>query len=227
LTSIQGENYHSSGKIVSKQPFTGSVPRTIAKKRFMKKMFFALALVLSYSGSLLGQSDSPKGYSNFPLIITLQFHAFAVPGRDLKSNFRNPGIGIGTEFSYNGKADFVQQINVVWYRNKNIGNGFLFYTQPVWRPIVSGDLYAEVKAGVGYLLARRPIDSFKQVNGTWRNVGRRGKGMLAVPIGISVGYNSSNDFSTFLSYQFMVVKNYNKSIPLVPETLVQAGSRIH
>jgi hypothetical protein len=193
----------------------------------MKKILLALALMLSYPGFLFAQGDHPKTYTNFPLIITLQFHAFALPGRDLKSNFRNPGIGIGTEFSYNGKPDFVQQINVVWYRNKNIGNGFLFYTQPVWRPILNGNVYAEVKAGVGYLVARRPIDSFKQVNGTWLDVGRKGKGMLAVPLGISLGYNSSNDFSSFLSYQFMVIKNYNKSIPLVPETLIQVGSRIH
>jgi hypothetical protein len=193
----------------------------------MKKIIAVLLIVLMAGLSAMAQGEASKPYNNFPIIITLQFHSFAVPGRDLKGNFSNPGIGIGTEFSYNGKQNLVQQVTAIWFRNKTVGNGLMIYTQPVWRPTVGSKFYTEIKAGLGYLIANRPTESFRQVNGNWVSVGHKGKGMLTVPIGISVGYNATASLSPFISYQFMVVTDYNKSIPIVPETLIQAGSRLN
>jgi hypothetical protein len=162
--------------------------------------------------------------------VTLQFHNFSLPFGDMKTNFSNIGIGLGTELSYNGTQNGVQQVNAVWYHNKAMGNGLLFYTQAVWRPIFGSDVYGETKGGVGYLLSFRPTKSFKQVDGKWISAGRKAKGMLTIPVGISLGkniYSSGNYFSPFVSYQFLLVKNYNKSIPVVPETLIQVGTRVH
>jgi hypothetical protein len=197
----------------------------------MKHFAGSLALCFWFALSARGQSDAPRGYQNFPIIVTLQFHAFAVPFHDLKSNFRNVGIGLGTEVSYTGNQKFVQQLSVVWYRNKTIGNGWLVYTQPVWRPGIGDNFYAELKAGIGYLLASRPAPALRQTHGEWKTSGHRGKGMLTLPVGISVGGNVQTSgqamVSPFVSYQLLVVSGYNKSVPAVPETLVQVGSRIH
>jgi hypothetical protein len=185
------------------------------------------AIFLTFS--CLGQTE-PKGYSDFPIIITLQFHAFALPFRDLKSNFSNVGIGVGTEVSFTGKETGVQQVSALWYHNKAMGNGVLLYTQSVWRPYFSTNGYGEIKGGLGYLYSFRPSESFQQVNGEWKSKGRKGKGMLTIPLGVSVGYDSRsiNSFiSGFASYQFLLLKDYNKSIPLVPETILQVGSSIH
>jgi hypothetical protein len=196
------------------------------KHTFMKKAFIVLLTILLMALSGMAQ-EVAKDYRNFPIIITLQFHNFSLPGRDIKGNFANPGIGIGTEFSFNGKQNWVQQVNAVWFRNKTIGNGLMFYTQPVWRPTISRKVYSEIKLGLGYLIASRPTESFRQVNGNWISVGHQGKGMLTIPVGISFGYNATSTFSPFVSYQFMVVNKYNTSIPIVPETLIQAGSRMN
>jgi hypothetical protein len=176
------------------------------------------------------QTTEPMAYTNFPIVITLQFHAFALPFRDMKSNFSNPGIGVGTEVSFGGNPNAVQQINATWYHNKAMGNGLLLYTQTVWRPEFTSTTYAEVKGGVGYLYSFRPSESFQSVDGVWKSVGHKGKGMLTIPVGVSLGYNSRSAdsyISNFATYQFLLVKGYNKSIPLVPETLLQIGSRIH
>lgn len=176
------------------------------------------------------QTAKPKNYRNYPIVVTLQFHSLALPFRDIKSNFSNMGIGLGTEVSHNGKHNWAQQVSGVWYRNKAAGNGLLFYTQTAWRPTITQGIYSEVKAGIGYLYSFRPVESFKPVNGNWVSVGHKGKGMLALPVGLSIGYNkysSGTYFSPFVSYQCMLVHKYNKSIPLVPETLIQMGSRIH
>jgi hypothetical protein len=153
-----------------------------------------------------------------------------MPFKDLATNFSNVGIGIGTEVSYNGKPTGVQQLTAVWYHNKRMGNGLLFYTQAVWRPSLGSTAYGELKTGVGYYYSFRPVESYKQVNGKWISAGHKGKGMLTIPTGISLGsssYSTDTYLSPFVSYQFLLLKNYNHDIPLVPETLIQVGSRVH
>jgi hypothetical protein len=118
----------------------------------------------------------------------------------------------------------------LWYHNKTMGNGLLFYSQAVWRPTLGSDVYAEVKAGAGYLYSFLPSTPLKSVNGQWISAGHKGKGMLTLPMGVSLGkniYSSGANYSPYVSYQFLPVSGYNKSIPLVPETLLQAGIRIH
>lgn len=197
----------------------------------MRSKLFATLLGYCLITSVLAQSEGAKQYKNFPLVIMLQFHAFSVPFRDLKSNFKNIGVGIGTEVSLNGQDNLAQQFNVVWYHNKAMGNGLFFYTQSAWRPTIKSEVFAEAKMGMGYLYSFRPTESFHQVDGEWVSVGHKGKMMFTVPVGISVGdrnYTSSGiQVSPFASYQFLLVNGYNKSIPLVPETLVQMGTRIH
>lgn len=196
----------------------------------MKKKILLLFLEYFLLTSLSAQADAIREYRNFPVVVTVQFHSLSLPFRDIKTNFSNIGIGLGTEVSHNGKHNWAQQFSLVWYRNKAIGNGLLFYTQSAWRPTITSNVYTEIKAGAGYLFSFRPLGSYRQEDGEWVSAGHKGKGMFTVPVGISLGYdNYSSDtyFSPFASYQFLLAKGYSKSIPLVPETLIQAGSRIH
>jgi hypothetical protein len=148
----------------------------------------------------------------------------------MRSNFSNIGFGLGTELSYNGKSNLVQQVSATWHHNKTVGNGILLYSQAAWRPNIGSGVYTEFKAGAGYMYAFRPVESYKQSNGVWSLVNHKGKGMFTLPIGISVGYQSYSNrtyVSPFISYQFLLISGYNQSIPLVPETFIQVGSRIH
>ncbi len=164
-----------------------------------------------------------------PIVVTLQFHAFAVPFRHFKSNFKNIGLGIGTELNYGANSNFYQRFELIWYRNRAIGNGWLFQSQGIWRPTVSNDAFAEVKLGAGYLLSKRPIDSFQYKQGQWESVGRRGKGMFCIPLGIGLGYELAADdyqISPIAGYQAMALLGYTISLPLVPETLLYTGALI-
>ena len=186
-------------------------------------------LLLQYS-VVLAQHDPSKSYRNFPIIVTIQFHSLSLPLRDFKTNFSNVGVGLGTEVSFNGKQDWVQQFRGAWYRNKSVGNGLQFYSQTVWRPTITGNVYTELKAGLGYQISFRPLESFKEVNGQWVSVGHKGKGMLMVPAGISLGYHKYDEelyFSPFVGYQIILLKGYNESIPLVPQKMIEVGTRMH
>ncbi|MCU0356874.1 MAG: hypothetical protein MUE95_04790 [Cyclobacteriaceae bacterium] len=196
----------------------------------MQTRFILLAAALLLTISASAQNETPRTYTNFPIIITVQFHALSLPFRNLKSNFKNVGIGIGTEVSHNGQQNWVTQMGVLWYRNRNVGNGFMPHLQTVWRPTLADDVYTEIKAGLGYLISSRPSPSWRQVNGVWQPAGHKGKGMFTVPLGVSLGANTwagKTQLSPFVTYQFMLVTGYSASIPLVPETLIQTGARVH
>lgn len=186
-----------------------------------------LVVLLCSQLRLSGQSGD---YRNFPIIFSLQFHALSLPLKDLKSNFSHVGVGLGTEISFNGKHNWAQQFQAVWYPNKEIGQGWLFSTQSAWRPYLVRPVYGEIKLGAGYLWSSRPVDSFRQVEGRWQSVGHRGKGMFTIPLGITIGYQdySPKTFvAPYASYQLLLVTKYNASVPLVPQTLLQLGSKIH
>jgi hypothetical protein len=196
----------------------------------MKKMFITLILVAGTVVNSNSQSEGSKSYRNFPIVITLQFHSFSTPFQRVLTNFRNPGIGIGTELSLNGKHNWAQQVTAMWYRNRAVGNGILIYSQVAWRPSFGSDVYSEIKGGLGYEYSFRPTSSYKMEHGKWKSAGHRGKGMLAIPIGISMGYDNYSPqtyVSPFMSYQFLLLKGYSASVPVVPQTLLQFGSRIH
>src|SRR5215467_5272048 len=100
----------------------------LRKIRSMKKGFLLVAICLAAFIGSWGQEKTNHGYRNFPVIITINFHSLTLPFRDFKSNFSNVGFGIGTEVSFNGKQDWVQQFSINWLRNENVGNGLLFST---------------------------------------------------------------------------------------------------
>ncbi|EOZ92587.1 hypothetical protein A33Q_3968 [Indibacter alkaliphilus LW1] len=178
----------------------------------------------------LAQAETGNNYRNFPIVFSLQFHSLAMPFKDLKSNFKNVGFGIGTEVSHNGLHNWVQQFDLIWIKNKGIGNGILLSTQTSYRPMMVGNIFAEVKAGVGYLKSFKPSQSYQQIDGKWNEAKKNGKGMLAFPIGLGLGqhnHSESSYISPFFGYQMILVTNYNQDIPIVPQTLFQIAGRIH
>ncbi|MFD2203228.1 hypothetical protein [Shivajiella indica] len=177
-----------------------------------------------------GQTESRSDYRNFPIVLSIQFHSLSMPFKDFKSNFKNMGFGIGTEVSLNGSLDWVQQFDLIWIKNKGIGNSFLFSSQAAWRPMISNGIYTEIKFGLGYMLSRHPSPSWKQKDGKWAPSEKQRKGMIALPVGIGLGYYkySPNMFvSPFAGYQVMLLSKYNQTLPVVPQTLIQGGFRLH
>lgn len=194
------------------------------------KQFLCGLLALLLPACLQAQDASTKNYRNFPIVIGLHFQNLAMPLRDLKSNFRNIGITIGTEVSHNGRQNWAQQFQVGVYRNAGAGNGFLAYTQTVYRPTVLGHFYPEIKAGIGWQRIFHPVKSYQFQHGVWEQ-STGGKSQLIVPLGVSVGYNGYRQdktyFSPFVSYQILPALFYNKGIPLNFYSAFQVGTRIH
>ncbi|TAI48697.1 hypothetical protein [Flagellimonas allohymeniacidonis] len=193
------------------------------------KSVFILVLCVLFALTSRSQSPGNDNHRNFPLIISIEFHSLSMPFKN-KKLFSNIGIGIGTEVSHNGNRNWVQQFKVSWYGNRNVGGGLLVHSQAVWRPDIVSDAFGELKLGAGYLFAKRPKDSYKPTDKGWKNVGKKGKGMFVLPAGIGFGYDNFDQktyISPYANYQFIIATKYNKSIPIVPFTLLEVGTRIH
>ena len=195
-----------------------------------KRLYLVLLISWLAVFSTFAQDASQEDYRNFPVTITLQFQSFSLPFKNLGSNFKNIGIGIGTEVSHNGGHDWIQEFSIFWIRNEAMGNGIYFMTQTAWRPYLGEPFFGEVKAGIGYKLAFRPSESWMQKDGQWVSAGKKGKGMLAIPLGIGIGVHDYSDktyTSPFINYQSIFLKGFNQDIPIVPETIFQFGTRTH
>ncbi len=190
----------------------------------MKTLALWASLIFFTPWRVAAQSGGSFGYQDFPVLLSLQFHSINMPFKKVQYHFRNMGFGVGTEFSYTGKQHLVQQVSLIWYRNRQAGNGVGVYTQAVWRPSLSDEAYSEIKLGAGYWYSFRPAASFKPIQGDWVPVGKQGKGMFALPLGIGLGYRTSDaGWSPFVNYQLVVLSGYNASVPVMPETLIQLG----
>ena len=196
----------------------------------MKKSVVLFVYLLLPAALIKAQDKPPKTYRNFPLVVTMQFHSLSFPFKNLKSNFSNAGLGLGTEIALGSEHNWAQQFNMIWYRNKYAGDGLGIYTQSSWRPTIAMNIYTETKIGFGAVYSFRPVESFKQRDGEWVSVGHQGKWMPIIPVGISLGYNKSSTktyVAPFISYQLMLMGSYNKNAPVMPNTLIQVGTRIH
>jgi hypothetical protein len=190
---------------------------------------FSIAILLSTISHGQDVADSGNEYRNFPIILSVQFQNFALPFKDLGSNFTHVGIGLGTEVSFNGKQNWVQQVQAGYYFNNEAGNGFFTYTQTVYRPTIVDHFYAEVKAGIGWHHVFHPVDAFVYENGNINHVAG-GKSQLIIPIGISLSYDDYSEktyLSPFISYQVTPALFYNDDIPLSFYSLFEVGTRIH
>lgn len=197
----------------------------------MTRQFHFVSIMLLMVGSVWAQNEtgSRRQYRNFPVVITLQFHSLAMPFKDLKTNFRNIGIGIGTEVSLNGRHDWAQEFTLAYAHNKSVGDRLMLYTQAAWRPSID-NVFGALKLGAGYCYTFHPNTSYQFENGQWTSVGHRGKGLLMMPAGLSAGYHhyeASSYVSPFVTYQFILLSGYNKSVPIIPETIAQTGAAVH
>jgi hypothetical protein len=196
----------------------------------MKRQVVSLVLAAFFAQSGIAQSHSKQDYRNFPIVLSLQFHSLSFPFKDIKTNFRNVGFGVGTEIALGSTHNWAQQFQVSWYRNPQAGNGILLYTQSAWRPTIVSHVYTEIKAGFGLTYNFRPVTAYRQQDGEWFSVGHKGKWLFTVPLGISLGYNNYSAktyLAPFVSYQVLANTGYAKSIPIMTNSLIQFGTRVH
>ena len=141
----------------------------MCKLKLVKAMILViLPVIICKIDGLAQPGNSLSPYRKFPIVTGVQFQNFAMPFRDMGSNFTHPGIYLGSEVYYNQKESLFQQAVLGGYLNREIGNGIFLNTQIGYRPTILQNLYGEVKAGIGVLRVFHPSQAYKYENGEWQ-----------------------------------------------------------
>ncbi len=164
------------------------------------------------------------------LVLTagFQFHSLGLPFKQVRENFKNLGLSIGTRYQWSKNGALVQDLQLSWLVNRKVGNSWNLYTQLGWQPRLFGAIHLGPQLGLGYSWLEHPVESFEQKNGEWIARGRSGKGVLSIPVGLSLrlAKQSSSSIQPYLSYQMLIQRSYNQGIAFLPTTMLQIGSQI-
>lgn len=195
----------------------------------MVKLWASIVLMGLCGLNVMAQeTDSEPAYKKFPIIAGLQFQNFALPFKDMGSNFTHPGFFVGSEISYNEKETLIQQATIGGYLNREIGNGIYLGTQFGYRPTLHNNFYGELKAGLSYLRVFHPTQAYAYKDGEWTEI-VGGKSQLAIPFDFGFGYSwatQMGEVSPYVSYQVTPALFYNETLPVNVYTSILVGLRI-
>ena len=189
----------------------------------MKQVLFICGLSFFLTIYIFGQEIKPASRT-WEISISVQFHALSTPFKHFKNNLKNLGLGLHVRTPYAGDGLWAQKFSTIWYRNQAVGNGVVFSTQASYRTGRNNQLWGEINMGLGYAVVFRPSDSFIWKNKTWQPTGKKGKGMLTLPLGVNMGRRVSDNFSPYIGYEFAILNGYNESIPIMPMRFLSVGN---
>jgi hypothetical protein len=197
----------------------------------MKKLL-PLLFLISFKAFSQQSETTDSALMKLPIIVSANFQTIATPFHNLKNNFRNLGIKIGTEISYNKKRNILQSFNIGYYRNRLNGDGLYINSEFIYRPKIYKPIRMEIKLGPGLADVFLPTQPYEpDGNGNWRKATNYGKLALQVHGSIGIWYQSiainKIRISPFLQYEIVGIIGYNKSIPVLPTTMINIGCRIN
>ncbi len=202
-------------------------PKTVLRP-FKTALLLVAFLNLAVFKVKAQESSLEKEYKRISFVVGMPFHNFAVPLRDLGSNFTHPGLFLGSEIPYNKKGTLIQQVTLGGYLNREIGNGLFINTQFGYRPKVFNDLYGELKVGLGYIRVFHPTQAYEFNDGQW-NETNGGKSQLGIPLDFGFGYSFETKYgelSPHITYQVTPALFYNDTLPLNIYTNIIVGLRM-
>ena len=196
----------------------------------MKKLLIILFFISFKAFSQQSETTDPF-LIKLPFIVSVNFQTIATPFHNIKNNFRNPGIKIGTEMTYNKKRSILQSFNIGYYRNRLNGDGLYINSEFIYRPKIVKPIRLEIKLGPGLADTFLPTQPYEpDGNGNWYKATNYGKLALQVHGGLGIWYQSiavnKMKISPFLQYEIVGIIAYNKSIPVLPTTMINIGCRI-
>ena len=197
----------------------------------MKKLLIVLFFI-SFKAFSQKSEATDRFLMNLPFIASVNFQTIATPFHNIKNNSRNLGIKIGTEMTYNKKRDILQSFNIGYYRNRLNGDGLYINSEFIYRPKIVKPVHMEIKLGPGLADVFLPTQPYEpDGNGNWSKATNFGKLAVQVHGGLGIWYQSiatnKIKISPFLQYEIVGIIAYNKSIPVLPTTLINIGCRIN
>lgn len=180
-----------------------------------------LLLLFQQLNAKVNDSESPWQYS-----ISSGVHSFYAPVENLK--WKNPGFITVTGINrlLGEKQSFSVGLNFQYGQNKYQGNATSLQLLGQFLPVILKKMELGVGTGVGYRLSGYPSTPLKWNGNSWDD-GETYKGIIQIPVQLSVGYRSLHIFSLaispFISYQMQAMFGYNPDFDPLPDSSLLLG----
>jgi hypothetical protein len=192
-------------------------------KSIVMKIFFALCFALPMAA--FAQESRPERH-RLPLTVTIFSESVSLP--NFRNVFKNGhlGIRVGTELYYTQSAhrQWLQTINVGYYRHKNLQSGLYISSEGGYRHFF-GNAFADATVGVGYLLLDSALPRYERTSSGFAKVSSLHHRVMPT-IGVGAGYRF-DQFTVFSRYELFGEMPFGfKGIPALPHKAVHVGTRI-
>ena len=183
-----------------------------------------LALFGLFNTTIAQRTDQP-----WQVDVAAGLHAIYAPIKDLK--WRRPEllttVGVGKPLG--AKQAFNVSLFLGYARNNYHGDAVYLQLLGQYTPLIAGKIEPGVGIGFGYRLALYPSQPLAWNGNQWK-AGRPYKGVLQVPVQLSLGYRSihlqSYEVRPYVAYQLQTLFKYNHDFSPLPVSAGLLGIKV-
>jgi hypothetical protein len=153
-------------------------------------------------------------------------HSFYAPVENLK--WENPAFAIsaGVNRLFGAKQNFSLGLQAEFAVNEIQGNATSLQLLGQFTPVLFKKLELGIGTGAGYRFSGYPSATFKWNEKTWED-GKKFKGIVQIPIQLSVGFRSiqfsSFGIIPFVAYEMKAMFGYNPDFDPLPDSSIMFG----
>lgn len=151
---------------------------------------------------------------------------YLVPIKNSEVGHWQPQVSGGVNRFINDRSTMNITLRMSYNRNKYQGNALSWQTLFQYTPVVANHVELGIGAGIGYQLSFYPSNSLAW-NGTEWTKGKSNKGVVQVPVQVSVGYrgfeSSRGTFTPYLAYNTNFLFRYSPDLTPLPSAAFMVG----
>lgn len=183
-----------------------------------------VALVIPAVGYNQERTDNP-----WQIDLSAGLQSFYAPVQDLR--WKRPELvtmaGIGKPLGV--RQHFEVGLQIGYARNNFHGDALFLQLMGKYTPLIAGKVEAGIGMGIGYRLGLYPSGAMKWNGNDW--VSRNSfKGMVQIPLQVSIGYRSIEldryELRPYLAYQLQALLGYNPDLSPLPVSAAMLGLKI-
>jgi hypothetical protein len=189
-----------------------------------QEKFYLIVLLLFLFFQLNAKAINNE--STWQYTLSAGAHSFYAPVENLK--WDNPGFAIsgGINRLLGQKQLFSTGLQLQYGQNKYQGNATNLQLLGQFLPVILKTIEFGIGTGIGYRFSGYPSQPLKSNGDSWEE-GKNFKGIIQIPLQLSVGYRSilisSVSVTPFFSYQLQAMFGYNPDFDPLPDSSFMIG----
>jgi len=187
-----------------------------------------MLILLTFLLFAVSKAEENTTDSKWQFVLSSGVHSFYAPVENLK--WDNPGwvISAGVNRMLGQIQYFSVGMQLQFAQHEFLGSASILQVLGQFQPVLFKKIELGIGTGAGYRLSAYPYATFHWDGTSW-NDGKKYKGMVQMPLQLSIAYRSFSISSLkvipFISYQLQAMFGYNPDFDPLPDSNIMAGFR--